>query len=363
MRKILIDNIDKRMTAPLVDYLTEEGYEVSGVAFTGSAAISNRLRRVFLISKENIKSDVSKVFSNFSEDDCLLVGNPLIIEAVNEIKPKIKHIVPNQQTISKVTDKRRLMEFARNLGISVPKSDSSEYPLIIKLNDSENTGLKPEQRYKIVNSDEEYRKALDLMGAGGKLSGGADENILVQQYVTGNGFGVSMLLDRDSNLADYIMHERLLEWPVAGGPSAICVSRYNSEKVHEAYKLLKKLKWTGYAMVEYKGDHLIEINPRFWGSMPLLFIAKSHFFKNYIKILDNIHDNIDVTVIPYRLDKIMYFFPQAVLGVIALVMKGRPGKALKSLIDIVIGREGIFSFKNPVPFINYMKSLVRRNKR
>ena len=34
-------------------------------------------------------------------DDYLLVGNPLIIKAVDEIKPKIKYIIPKQETVLK----------------------------------------------------------------------------------------------------------------------------------------------------------------------------------------------------------------------------------------------------------------------
>lgn len=354
MQNIVIDNIDKRMTAPLVEYLIKEGYEVHGICFKNSKIISNRIKSIFEVSKENIKEDLKKVFASFTQDDYLLVGNPLIIEAVDEISPNIKHIVPSQEKVLKITNKKWLMEFAYDINIKAPRNNAREYPLVVKLNNSENTNLKPQQRYKIVHNDIEYEKAIESMG-------NDRENILVQEYVRGNGYGVSMLLDKNSNLVDYIMHERLLEYPIVGGPSAICISRYNKELVSGAYKILKELKWTGYAMVEFKGDYLIEINPRYWGSMPLLFVAKSHFFRNYIKILDNTHDNISETVIPYKLNVKMFYFPQALFAVLAFIKKGNLGKALKMLGTIITAKEGIFNYKNPVPFMNYLKSLVGRN--
>ncbi|NLK20707.1 MAG: ATP-grasp domain-containing protein [Epulopiscium sp.] len=354
MQKILIDNIDKRMTAPLVEYFLREGYKVYGVGFTNSNIISNKINSTFKISKENIKADLLKVFKSFTENDYLLVGNPLIIEAVNEIKPNMKYIVPNQDIVTKITNKKWLMEFAHNLNIKAPGSDNKKYPLVVKLNNSENINLKPQERYKIVNNDDEYHRAIKVMKD-------HKDNILVQEYVTGKGFGVSMLLDYDSNMVDYIMHERIFEYPIAGGPSAICASRYKKELVHSAYKLLKELGWTGYAMVEFKGDYLIEINPRYWGSMPLLFVANSQFFGNYVKVLDNNHNSIDENTIPYNLNKKMFYFPQAFFAMVACIKKGKIGKALKAMGYIIIAKEGIFRFSNPIPFINYFKSLVRRN--
>lgn len=354
MQKVLIDSVDKRMTAPLVDYLRHEGYEVHGICFGDTKVISNHLNSVFAISKDNIKEDLKNVFLKFSDEDYLLVGNPLIIEAVNEIQPQMKYIVPNQETVLKITNKRWLMELAYNLGIKAPRNDAKDYPLVIKLNNSEKTHLKPQQRYKIVHNDEEYKKAIESMKDN-------EGNLLVQEYVTGKGFGVSMLLDYDSNLVDYIMHERLLEYPVAGGPSAICITRHKKELVANAYKLLKELKWTGYAMVEFKGDYLIEINPRYWGSMPLLFVAKSAFFTNYLRVLDNTHIAINETIVPYKLNAKMYYFPQAYLAVLAFIKKGKINQALKSLGDILTAKEGVFSLSNPTPFMNYLKSLVGRN--
>lgn len=353
MQKIIIDNIDKRMTAPLVEYFINNGYQVYGIGFEDSAVISNRFSSVFKISKDNLRLELINVFRQFTIDDYLLVGNPLIIEAIDKINPKIKYIIPKQETILKITDKKQLMEFAYRINIKAPKNVSNQYPMIVKLNVSENSNLKPRQRYKIVYNEAEYQKALDSFGD-------YQGNLLIQEYVKGKGFGVSLLLDYESNLVDYIIHERILEYPTSGGPSVICISRYKKDLIYNAYKLLRELHWSGYAMVEFKGDYLIEINPRYWGSMPLLFIAKSHFFGNYIKILDNDHKKIDINTIPYELNKKMYYFPQAFFAIVSFIKRGNVFQAVKALGHIISSKEGIFTLKNPIPFVHYIKSLLKR---
>jgi hypothetical protein len=356
MRKVLIDNIDKRMTAPLAEYLIGKGYEVHGIGFAGSKPISNRLSSVIEVSKDDLINNLSNALSRFSQQDCLIAGNPLIMRAVKEIKPGIRYLLPANESVFLATDKKRLMEFARGIGIKVPESGTGKYPVIVKLNNSENTALKPDQRYRIVNDASGYEKALAYFE-------GSIDNVIVQEYVDGRGFGVSMLLDSDSDLVDFIVHERIVEYPVAGGPSAVCATIYREELVSAAYRLLRSLKWTGYAMVEFKGDCLIEVNPRHWGSMPLLFAAGSDFFENYIKILDNQHKKIGTETVPYKLNARMYFFPQAYLAVFSLLKKGRLAEAFRALKKIIGAREGIFSLRNPVPFVNYLLSLAGRRIR
>lgn len=356
MRRVIVDNIDKRMTAPLVDYLVKKGYEVHGIGFAGSRPISNRLASVIEVSADDLISDLRSAFSTFSQQDCLIAGNPLIMRAVDEIKPDIRYILPNCESVLLATDKKRLMELARSLGIKVPGSGDGKYPLVVKLNNSENTALKPDQRYKIVNNDKEYEEALAFFG-------GNSDNLIVQEYVEGKGFGVSMLLDSDSDLVDFIVHERIVEYPVEGGPSAVCMSVYRAELVAAAYRLLRSLKWTGYAMVEFKGDYLIEVNPRYWGSMPLLFVSGSDFFENYIRILNGRHKKIDADTVSYKLSSKMYFFPQAYLSIFSLLKAGKAAEAFRILKYIICAREGIFTLRNPVPFFNYLLSLARRRIR
>jgi len=352
MARILLDSLDKRMTIPIVNYYHKSGYEIDGICFKGSKPLSKKyIAETHYISKDNLEEEFTKIIDSYSSDDYLIIGNPQIIEVVNKIKPNIKYIIPTDEAIDAATDKRRLLELAEQLGVKIPKElQSPKYPMVIKLNTSEGISLKPVDRYRIVKNEQQYQEAM-------KKFADYKDNIIMQEYVEGNGYGVSMLFDYDSNLIDYIVHERLLEYPIAGGPSALCKSTYNEQLVHNASKLLKELKWQGLAMVEFKGDTLIEINPRFWGSLPLLFVAESDLFSNLIETLNNNQKTINETQSFYKKDKFMSYFPQCWISILMHVKKGNLKTAIESIPKVMMSKEGILKFSNPAPFFRYLRTL------
>lgn len=97
---------------------------------------------------------------------------------------------------------------------------------------------------------------------------------VVQERVTGEGWGVSCLYWEGRHLASFT-HRRLREKTVTGGTSTLRESRRNPLLEEMARTLLDKLEWHGLAMVEFKFDPasgegwFIEINPRLWGSIHL----------------------------------------------------------------------------------------------
>jgi predicted ATP-grasp superfamily ATP-dependent carboligase len=104
--------------------------------------------------------------------------------------------------------------------------------------------------------------------------------LLLQQRIPAEGqaVGVSLLYDRDGRCRAVFCHRRLRQYPVTGGPSTSRVSVAHEEVagvVEQSRRLLEALGWRGVAMVEWKQDPatgefmLIEINPRFWGSLEL----------------------------------------------------------------------------------------------
>jgi len=108
---------------------------------------------------------------------------------------------------------------------------------------------------------------------------------LVQEYIPkgGDTIGVSCLFDCQHQEKVVFVHKRLREYPINGGPSTLRESIRHPEAEKLAVKLLKKLNWFGVAMVEFKIDprdnkpKLMEINPRFWGSLSLPIMAGVNF--------------------------------------------------------------------------------------
>lgn len=109
------------------------------------------------------------------------------------------------------------------------------------------------------------------------------------------------------------MHQRLREYPITGGPSVAARTIYHEKVYHYGKKLLDSLKWHGVAMVEFKinpksGDiYLMEINPKFWGSVELGLAAGINFGELLIEAYTGRDIKADLHLDSYK--KIKFYWP------------------------------------------------------
>jgi protein-tyrosine-phosphatase len=110
----------------------------------------------------------------------------------------------------------------------------------------------------------------------------ANQGVLAQENFVGGGVGVEVLC-KDGQILTAFQHERVHE-PIMGGGSSYRKSVPLHAGMYAATsRLMKALRYTGVAMVEYKQNSasgewiLIEINSRFWGSLPLSIAAGLDF--------------------------------------------------------------------------------------
>lgn len=100
---------------------------------------------------------------------------------------------------------------------------------------------------------------------------------MIQERIpsNGSGFGASFLLDERGRVKASFVHKRLREYPVSGGASTLRESVRRDDIRDMGRTLLQAVGWYGVAMVEFKLDprdntpKLMEVNPRFWGSLAL----------------------------------------------------------------------------------------------
>ena len=108
---------------------------------------------------------------------------------------------------------------------------------------------------------------------------------MVQEMIPreGRGYGASFLFDEKGRVKASFVHKRLREYPVTGGASTFRESVKRDDIRDMGRTLLEALDWFGVAMVEFKEDprdgipKLLEINPRFWGSLALAIRAGVNF--------------------------------------------------------------------------------------
>ncbi len=105
-------------------------------------------------------------------------------------------------------------------------------------------------------------------------------DVSVQENFIGMGVGVELLAARGELLFAF-QHVRVHE-PIMGSSYRKSVP-LDPKLLEASTKLLKALNYTGVAMVEFKVNFktgawvFIEINARFWGSLPLAVAAEADF--------------------------------------------------------------------------------------
>jgi biotin carboxylase len=192
---------------------------------------------------------------------------------------------PEGDSYGTARDKLLTTRLAKALDIEVPKScvvrdgesaesilDVTGLPAVLKpRKGSGSRGL------FFIENERDMEAAMSSIDRRGEM--------LAQEFIpSAGGIGVSLLMKEGSVRASFT-HKRVIEFPEAGGPSLVRVSIHDPVAESAAERLLKNLRWNGVAMVEFRLDSrtgkpvLMEINPRFWGSLPLAIACGIDFPK------------------------------------------------------------------------------------
>lgn len=106
----------------------------------------------------------------------------------------------------------------------------------------------------------------------------------LQEFVPkGEERGVYAIYDGSSTLAGVTVQRRIRSKPPEGGASTVRETVADPALIDRADDLLSGLDWEGVAMAEFRIDprdgqpKLLEINPRFWGSLALSVAAGVNF--------------------------------------------------------------------------------------
>jgi len=199
----------------------------------------------------------------------------LMAKCKDELSKHVKCVLPDYSQILLVHNKDRWIHLARSLKVPSP----STY-LIDELRGANGMSkvcfpvlIKPKQggggwAISQVDSRDDLTKLLDS-----ELYAGLPwERFFIQQKIEGEVHCVAMLFCAGEYRAK-VTYKQMREYPVSGGQATLRMSLRNEAAEESFRKILEYLKWHGICQADFIVDrntgvpYLIDMNPRFWGSL------------------------------------------------------------------------------------------------
>ncbi len=180
---------------------------------------------------------------------------------------------PGLDALEALRDKRRLAALAAGAGLSTPltifegtaaqlRHAGVNAPAVVK-------PVRPGGALGsawVVESPVELERLLEMLPA--------DEQVMVQARSAGKLSALAMVVGRDGSPVAHFQQEAVRTWPAKAGSSALGVSVEPDEDLMAgAAAMLASAGYWGFAQLQFLSDghtpKLIDINPRFYGSLPL----------------------------------------------------------------------------------------------
>ena len=373
-----------RMSVALIRDLGEAGVRVIACekeSFASPVGFSSRYasRCVQLPQTDNPDAlyDLCRAeFETTGEKPALLPVGAQTLAALSREQARFLSVcglcIPTPEQLALFNDKAAVAALAARHGVAVPQSYEKEadeeadaffaraaLPCVVKPICGEQFGLHAEARYRIARTKD------DLQSAFAHFSGLTHEAPVVQEFLPGRGLGCSVLC-RAGEIVCAIAHRRVREYPVTGGPSSCCQVIDPAPLLPLVTPLVRETTYTGLAMFEFKEDsagkpHLLEINPRVWGTYPLTRASGSNFALCWLAL------SLGQSAPEYRApDPVkMAFYPSDFAAMLGYLKRGEAGKFFAGLRDVFSPnvKNGLAERADPGPSRAYYRQLfVKRRK-
>lgn len=310
MPKVLVTDSSERAALAVIRSLGKRNIEVTaGDSLNFNAGFLSKYCRhkvLYPSPKKDCQRFVKALLRLFRKEryDLLIpitdLTATLLSKYKEEFEPYVEVAIPSYDVAMNVFDKAKTIRIAADHNIPYPKTffiedaesvkavaNDVKYPAVIKprskillVNNSAVT-MKVTAKNYVYNSENLIANYAEIISQYKELV--ESNNLpLIQECVSGVGYGVEALMHKSGSKATFV-HKRLREYPLTGGASTLRISVKNREMKEIGLEMLKALNWYGVAMVEFKIDRrdwrpkLMEVNGRFWGSLPLAIASGVDF--------------------------------------------------------------------------------------
>jgi predicted ATP-grasp superfamily ATP-dependent carboligase len=269
-------------------------FAVGGESRWDMSLFSRYSRETFVYTspKRNVAAFIADVnrFSRAFGADCIVPTSEAAIMACSRHRHELTAvpIVPPDPQIAMTFSKANTLSIAESVGVRVPRTvyvttatrealDAANLPLPVVIKSECSEVMLDARAATSSRTTYAFTRAALIGDCTSRLSKG--QNVLLQEFIDGYGVGVSGLFAEGEPVALF-GHRRIRESNPLGGPSALAESiDIEPGLLDAATAIMKKVGFSGPAMVEFKvhrqtGEpYLMEINGRFWGTVPLAPVA------------------------------------------------------------------------------------------
>lgn len=247
------------------------------VSMAGASRYADRRHELRSRADEAVVDELNHLVRTAGYDHVLPVGGEtfeLVSTYRDRLDPPVERFLPAREAVDTALDKLAVHELAREVDVPTPRTERPASPdelsaaaEAVGLPAVVKAGHENDGRFvEVVEDEAELRTAYAACRE-------HSDRPLVQAYLPGEGCGYFGCYADGEPIGRYA-HRRVREYPPSGGASACAESRPDDELSTYGHRLLSALSWTGVVMVEFKRDadgrpHLVEINPKLWGSLEL----------------------------------------------------------------------------------------------
>jgi protein-tyrosine-phosphatase/predicted ATP-grasp superfamily ATP-dependent carboligase len=297
-RGVVIFNAVEHVQLAIARSLHRKGIRVTVADINGSAqrprsrAVHRFVKLPSVDNSPNKFADELTALILSENDDMVFPCSDPGLVAVSTCYEQLRSLVylacPPPEVVARVLNKGLTLKAARQCNIAIPATHTICDQLALE-------GIRSRLRFPVIakpasKTDERchrfkmrYFARFEDLAREFRNEPRFGTSYLFQEYCAGVGVGIEILMHGGQPLVIF-QHRRVRELPITGGGSVAAVSeKADPLLAGQAVTLLRELGWEGAAMVEFRYDPterkgvLMEVNGRYWGSLPLAIRAGIDF--------------------------------------------------------------------------------------